>query len=196
MGHGTLLRVRFGQGSGTVGYCRLRTRRPDGQVAGPERFPHWADGSDHPGHIGRTWDHRENQPGGTNRFNELVLDPTAYDLVIDAAAGGDFIFSPWQLVYDQNRNNGTTANFFLDDQLQALLKTASSLDGFTPENLDAFQQYQKEQMYAYGMLSFKNLRRGCRWHHRGRQRYQRPDHPGRLRVLARLFVPLKSAIKL
>jgi len=90
-------------------------------------------------------------------FNELVLDPASYDLVINAAAGGDFIFSPWQLVYDQNRNNGTTANFFLDDQLQALLNTASSLDGFTPENVDAFQQYQKEQMYAYGMLSFKNL---------------------------------------
>ncbi len=90
-------------------------------------------------------------------FNELVLDPTAYDLVINAAAGGDFAFSPWQLIYDQNRNNGTTANFFLDDQLQTLLNTASSLDGFTPENLNAFNQYQIEQLYAYGMLSFKNL---------------------------------------
>jgi hypothetical protein len=87
----------------------------------------------------------------------LVLDPASYDLVINAAAGGDFIFSPWQLVYDQNRNNGTTGNFFVDDQLQALLDTASSLDGFTPENVDAFQQYQKEQMYAYGMLSYMNL---------------------------------------
>jgi len=90
-------------------------------------------------------------------FNELVLDPTSYDLVINAAAGGDFAFSPWQLVYDQNRNNGTTANFFKDDELQALLDTASSPSGFTPENLDAFNQYQKEQMYAYGLLSYMNL---------------------------------------
>ena len=83
-------------------------------------------------------------------------DPTQWDLMIGAAAGGDFIFGPWSLVYDQNRNNGTTRGFFLDDQLQALLGTASSMDGFTPDNVDAFNQYQKEQLYAYGMLSFFN----------------------------------------
>ena len=33
----------------------------------------------------------------------------------------------------------------------------SAKDGFTPENLDAFQQYQKEQVYAYGLLSFHNI---------------------------------------
>ena len=89
-------------------------------------------------------------------YNELMNDPAEWDLMIGAAAGGDFIFGPWQLVYDQNRNNGTTRGFFLDDQLQALLNTASSIDGFTPENVDAFHQYQKEQLYAYGMLSFFN----------------------------------------
>jgi ABC-type transport system substrate-binding protein len=89
-------------------------------------------------------------------YNEISTDPTSYDIIINAAAGGDFIFSPWLLVYDQNRNNGTTANFFKDDQLQALLMTASSADGFTPENVDAFHQYQKEQAYAYGMLSYFN----------------------------------------
>ena len=90
-------------------------------------------------------------------YNELKLDPTAFDLSIDAAAGGDFIFSPWQLCYDQNRNNGTTSNWFKDDQLQALLDAASSPSGFTPENLDAFYQYDKEQVYSYGMLSYFNL---------------------------------------
>lgn len=90
-------------------------------------------------------------------FNELKLDPTAFDMIIDAAAGGDFAFSPWQLVFDQNRNNGTTGTWFKDDQLQALLDAASSLSGFTPENLDAFNQYQKEQVYGYGMLSYFNL---------------------------------------
>jgi ABC-type transport system substrate-binding protein len=89
-------------------------------------------------------------------YNQLAADPTAYDLVIQAAAGGDFAFSPWQLVYDQNRNKGTTANFFKDDQLQALLMKASSADGFTPDNLDAFNKYQKEQLYAYGVLSYLN----------------------------------------
>ena len=89
-------------------------------------------------------------------YNQLQYDATAYDLMIGAAAGGDFIFNPWQLVYDQNRNKGTTANFFKDDQLQALLMAASSSDGFTPANLDAFHQYQKEKAYAYGMLSYMN----------------------------------------
>jgi ABC-type transport system substrate-binding protein len=88
-------------------------------------------------------------------FNQLKADPTAFDMSIDAAAGGDFIVNPWQLVYDQNRNNGTTGGFVKDDQLQALLDKA--VTDFTPEALDAFQQYQKEQVYDYGLLSFKNI---------------------------------------
>jgi ABC-type transport system substrate-binding protein len=90
-------------------------------------------------------------------FNELKNDPTAWDLNIDATAGGSYIFNPMQLVYDQGRNNGTTSNWFLDDQLQALMDTASSVSGFTPENLDALYEYEKEQVYAYGMLSYYNL---------------------------------------
>jgi ABC-type transport system substrate-binding protein len=88
-------------------------------------------------------------------FNQLKTDPTAWDIIIDAAAGGDFIVNPWQLVYDKNRNNGTTSGFVTDDQLQALLDKA--VVDFTPESLDAFQQYQKEQAYSYGLLSFKNI---------------------------------------
>ena len=63
-------------------------------------------------------------------FNQLKTDPTAFDMSIDAAAGGDFIVNPWQLVYDQNRNNGTTGGFVKDDQLQALLDTGC--DGLHP----------------------------------------------------------------
>lgn len=88
-------------------------------------------------------------------FNQLKTDPTAWDIMIDAAAGGDFIVNPWQLVYDQNRNNGATGGFVKDDQLQTLLDTA--VTEFTPETIDAFQQYQKEQVYDYGLLSFHNI---------------------------------------
>ena len=76
-------------------------------------------------------------------FNELQYDPTAFDMVIGAAAGGDFAISPWLLIYDQGRNNGATSSFFVDDQLQSLLSTVASVDGFTPENLNAFNQYQQ-----------------------------------------------------
>ena len=88
-------------------------------------------------------------------FNELKVDPTAWDMMIDAAAGGDYIFSPWQLVFDKNRNKGVTNGFFKDDKLQSLLDKAAR--SFTPESIDAFHQYQKEQMYGYGLLSFHNI---------------------------------------
>lgn len=89
-------------------------------------------------------------------YNEYQLDSTKFDMIIGAAAGGDYIVSPWMLHYSQSRNNGTTGSFFKDDQMQALLDTASTLDGFNPANVDAFHQYQKEQVYAYGMLSLFN----------------------------------------
>ena len=93
-------------------------------------------------------------------YNQLKYDPTAFDLLIDAAAGGDFVFSPWKLLFDAQRYNGTTSNFFADDQLQTLLATASAQSTYSPETLDAFQSYQKEQVYAYGLLSYQNLAAG------------------------------------
>jgi ABC-type transport system substrate-binding protein len=89
-------------------------------------------------------------------FNSMQYDPKAADMILAGSAGGDFAISPWILIYDQNRNNGTTSSFFKDDKMQELLVKVSSLDGFTPENLNAFNDYQKEQVYAYGLLSFMN----------------------------------------
>jgi ABC-type transport system substrate-binding protein len=89
-------------------------------------------------------------------FNELQYDPTAFDMVIGAAAGGDFAISPWLLIYEHTRNNGSTSSFFVDDQMQSLLMTVASIDGFTVENLNAFNQYQREQLYSYGLLSYMN----------------------------------------
>ena len=88
-------------------------------------------------------------------FNELKPNSAEWELMIDAAAGGDYIFSPAQLMYDKNRNNGATWGFFKDDTLQSLLDAAAS--EFTPEAIDAFHQYQKEQLYAYGLLSFHGI---------------------------------------
>jgi ABC-type transport system substrate-binding protein len=89
-------------------------------------------------------------------YGTMQYDPTAFDMVISGSAGGDFAISPWLLIYDQNRNNGSTASFFVDDEMQSLLMTVANIDGFTPENLDAFNQYQRAQLYSYGMLSYMN----------------------------------------
>jgi ABC-type transport system substrate-binding protein len=96
-------------------------------------------------------------------YNTKALDKTAYDLIINAGAGGDFAVSPWLLAYDQGMNGGTTGDFFKDDQLQALLAKAASVDGFTPENLDAFNEYQKDALYDYGLLSFMNNIVSVKW---------------------------------
>ncbi len=89
-------------------------------------------------------------------FQQEEYDPTKWDLLINAAAGGDYIFSPWQLMYDQKRYNGTTSNFFKDDKLQQLMDTAATKATFTAENVDAAHQYMKEQMYMLGLFSYVN----------------------------------------
>jgi len=89
-------------------------------------------------------------------FNDVRYEVDAFDLILSMGAGGDFIFSPWLLTMDHTRNKGTTGSFFVDDEMQSLLETASTIDGFTEENVDAFHQYMKEQVYDYGLLSLYN----------------------------------------
>jgi len=89
-------------------------------------------------------------------FNTEKTDPTKWDLSLDAAAGGDYIFSPWQLMFDQKRYNGTTSNWFKDDQLQQLMDTAAAESTFTPDNVDAAWQYIKDQVYTLGLFSYVN----------------------------------------
>jgi ABC-type transport system substrate-binding protein len=88
-------------------------------------------------------------------FNTEKTDPTKWDLSLDAAAGGDYVFSPWQLMFDQNRYNGTTSNWFKDDQLQKLMDAAAAT-GATEADVDAAWQYIKEQDYMQGLFSYVN----------------------------------------
>jgi ABC-type transport system substrate-binding protein len=89
-------------------------------------------------------------------YNQLKYDPAAWDLLLDATAGGDQVYSPWALLYAADRYNGTTSNWFKDDQLQALLAAASAEGGQTEANLDAFVQYDREHVYSLGLLSWQN----------------------------------------
>ncbi|HSN95060.1 MAG TPA: ABC transporter substrate-binding protein [Anaerolineaceae bacterium] len=87
-------------------------------------------------------------------FNTEKYDPTKWDLLYDAAAGGDFVFSPWQLMFDQNRYNGTTSNWFKDDQLQTLISAAATAP--SDANADAAWQYIKETNYMQALFSYVN----------------------------------------
>ena len=87
-------------------------------------------------------------------FNTEKTDPTKWDLSIDASAGGDYVYSPWALMFDQERYNGTTSNWFKDDQLQTLLAAAKT--DASEANVDAAWQYIKEQDYMQGLFSYVN----------------------------------------
>lgn len=89
-------------------------------------------------------------------FNTDKFMPEKWDLSIDQAAGGDFVFSPWALMLDQKRYEGTTSNWFKDDQLQSLMDTASAEGTFNDANVDAAWQYIKEQNYMLGLFSYVN----------------------------------------
>ncbi|MBN1459261.1 MAG: ABC transporter substrate-binding protein [Armatimonadetes bacterium] len=87
-------------------------------------------------------------------YNDLKNDPTAWDLALDQSAGGTEVYSPWGLVYDATRYNGATSNFFADPELQSLLEAA--IADPSEANLDAFRNYDIEQLYAYGLCSKQN----------------------------------------
>ncbi len=87
-------------------------------------------------------------------YNDLKADPAAWDLALDQSAGGDQVYSPWGLVYDATRYNGATSNFFVDADLQSLLEAA--IADSSEANLDAFRNYDIEQLYAYGLCSKQN----------------------------------------
>jgi ABC-type transport system substrate-binding protein len=89
-------------------------------------------------------------------YNTQKYDSAAWDLLLDATAGGDQVYSPWALLYAADRYNGTTSNWFNDPELQALLAAASAEGGQTEANLDAFVKYDREHVYALGLLSWQN----------------------------------------
>jgi ABC-type transport system substrate-binding protein len=87
-------------------------------------------------------------------YEQAMFDPTAYDLLIRASAGGEEAYSPMRLIYSATMYEGKTSNWFVDAKLQELLSAAEA--GSTPENLDALVQYDKSQVYALGLLSYQN----------------------------------------
>ena len=126
----------------------------DRQAADPERSQDHVDGSGHPVSARRISVSRWRSTSVEQAtYNDLKADATAWDLALDQSAGGTEVYSPWALVYDADRYNGKTSNFFDDAELQALLKAAQNDP--SEANLDAFVAYDKEQVYAYALFSYQ-----------------------------------------
>lgn len=89
-------------------------------------------------------------------FNSYKYDPTQWDIILDNKGAQDYVTNVYMLCFDENQFSNGTANFVHDDKLQELLLTAATESTHTPENVDAFHQYLKEQAYAAGLLSANN----------------------------------------
>ena len=78
-----------------------------------------------------------------------------WDIMLDEAGSSNLLTNVWNLTLDRNKQTyGKTTGMVVDDTLQSLLEAAMAEN--TPENMDAFHQYLKEQCYSYGLVSKVN----------------------------------------
>ena len=83
----------------------------------------------------------------------VLKDHSLWDVYMLTTLSMDYIVNCWSYMFDANNWGGTTA-FGLDDaQFQDLLNVARTAEGHTPENLDAFHYYVKDQAYARGLMA-------------------------------------------
>ncbi|MBC5580721.1 ABC transporter substrate-binding protein [Anaerofilum sp. BX8] len=94
----------------------------------------------------------ELNPADQALFNSYKYDDTKWDIIVDSKATSDYVTSVWQNVFDTNAFENGSACFTHDDKLQELLETASNTTTSSPEALDAFHDYLKDQAYAIGMF--------------------------------------------
>ncbi len=85
-------------------------------------------------------------------FNSYKYDNTKWDIIVDSKATTDYVTTVWQNVFDTNSFENGSACFTHDDKLQELLETAAYTDTTSPEALDDFHDYLKDQAYAVGMF--------------------------------------------
>ena len=90
---------------------------------------------------------------GTYKFDDKKSGE--WDIMLDEAGSSDLLTNVWKLTLDRrNQTYGKTTGQVLDDTLQSLLEAA--MNDNTPENMDAFHLYLKEQCYQYGLVSKVN----------------------------------------
>lgn len=89
-----------------------------------------------------------------NTVTTMMNDPEAWDIALLRSAAGGYQINADQLVMDNTiYSHGRTYNYILDDTLQQLFDTCSSIEGHTSENMDKLAQYWIENAYYCGILS-------------------------------------------
>lgn len=78
-----------------------------------------------------------------------------WDIMLDEAGSSNLLTNVWKLSLDaRDQVYNKTIGHVADDTLQSLIEAA--INDNTPENMDAFHQYLKEQCYEYGLVSKVN----------------------------------------
>ena len=90
---------------------------------------------------------------GTYKYDDKKT--AEWDIMLDEAGSSNLLTNVWKLTLDRrDQTYGKTVGHVLDDKLQTLIEAA--INDNTPENMDAFHQYLKEQCYEYGLVSKVN----------------------------------------
>lgn len=85
-------------------------------------------------------------------FNSYKYDDTQWEIIVDSKSTTDYVTTVWQNIFDTNSFENGSACFTHDDKLQELLDTAANTETTSPEALDNFHNYLKEQAYGAGMF--------------------------------------------
>ncbi|MBQ9300674.1 MAG: ABC transporter substrate-binding protein [Clostridia bacterium] len=87
--------------------------------------------------------------------NYKYAENDEWDLMLDEGGSSNLLTNVWKLSLDRrDQTYGKTVGYVVDDTLQSLLEAAMADN--SPENMDAFHQYLKEQCYEYGLLAAVN----------------------------------------
>lgn len=85
-------------------------------------------------------------------------DPSEFDITIHKAGSSGSVINCWDLLYNNKgtKHGGAATIFVKDAKLQELLENCSSVSTYTPESVDAFADYVKEQAYGMGLFMKPN----------------------------------------
>ncbi|MGM9521170.1 MAG: ABC transporter substrate-binding protein [Oscillospiraceae bacterium] len=94
------------------------------------------------------------------QYLPLESDSTAWDLGLSGFPNtSGYVVNSWAKYFDKNTiGRETTKNFIDDPELQAMMDTVLSVEGHTPENMDAVMEYMQENAVMKGLcVSYDNL---------------------------------------
>jgi ABC-type transport system substrate-binding protein len=88
-------------------------------------------------------------------FNTYKYDDTQWDIMFDQTSWSGPIPTQWRDKFDRRTFRDGKGGFIStsDDKFQSLLEGATNMATYSPETVNAFHQYLKEQAYARGLFN-------------------------------------------